>query len=668
MLTTHKNFRLSLCVTLAFGLSACGGSDNQAIAPLPLPPPTPAPTLPPDINPITVFDGPLIQTSTLSTEQYIKNGIYANSVSESRFELATPTALGDAGFSSGSDFSVTNTIEQGVDEADRLKYDGTYMYVAEAKNYFLPQNDESPMVRVLARNEDYTLTALPSLQSSLQYEAIDGMYLQEDKLAVIGTNVTVSVFDTNLSGPPPTYNIISVSLFDVSDPTSATESASFQIDGDITDTRRIDNNLFIVSTYYAGVTDLIVGANSDADKLTNFTRVSETPISDLMPKLYKDGQESLLVDPEECFIPQQASEQDGNSELVFITKVNLDNPDEIESLCISTFAGMVYSSVDNLYVLSSNYSDKTIFHKISLTSFDYLASGSVNGLLGWRGNPAFRIDEANNQLRVISSDYTEAEPVHSLSILEQNGSQLQTVAMLPNDQAPEPIGKPREDIYAVRFIDDKAYIVTFERTDPLYVLNLSDSSNPFIEGSLEIPGFSSYIHPLDNNYLLGIGQEVSAATIFPDDLQVAPPPVTTGMKISLFDVRNPSDPLEISSIVTPFAYTPVEYSYKSLSVLNSEGMYQFAFPYEQFARLNENGEQENFSTSRNGLMLLETDTNDSVPRIDLIKELIAPGQDEFFYYTPTDRSIIQGNKVYYIRGNQVFLADWAEDGETLGPF
>src|SRR5690606_3817329 len=96
--------------------------------------------------------------------------------------------------------------------------------------------------------------------------------------------------------------------------------------------------------------------------------------------------------------------------------------------------------------------------------------------------------------------------------------------------------KPREDIYSVRFRGDKAYIVTFLRTDPLYVLDLSNPQDPLIAGELEVPGFSSYLHPVNDNYLLGFGVDATATT-------------QRGIKVSLFDVSNTSKPQEVDSVV-----------------------------------------------------------------------------------------------------------------------
>ncbi|MFT6267962.1 MAG: putative secreted protein with C-terminal beta-propeller domain [Alphaproteobacteria bacterium] len=657
---SHKT-KIAQCVISAFvllNLSACS-SDT---------PPEPEP---PQVNQAKVFNGPLGQTSSTQVEQFIKNGIYATSIIEVSNDeavsiLASP---GENSVTSGDNFSQTNTVEQGVDESDRVKYDGNYMYVAETGTYYLTQPLQ-PKVRVLKRNQDFTLTPLTSISSSLEFERINGIYLHENKLAVLGTTVNFYFIEDNLSNRIsfPAEAKVSISIFDVTNPEQTTESAAIQLDGVVLATRRIENSLYIISTYTPRVENLTLGANTDTDKIDNFSVVSQTPIEQLMPKLYQDGQQRPLNNPEDCYIPTQATSQDGYAQFLNVTKVNLDAPTEIQSTCLTTIASTLYMSPDNLYLAVNVNNQDTLFHKIDLTTLDYSASGSVEGQLGWRGNPLFRMHENDNLLRVVTTDYNQADPLHSLSILQQQGSDLTAIATLPNDTAPEAIGKPGEDIYAVRFIGEKAYVVTFQNIDPLYVINLSDGTRPFIEGELEIPGFSNYIQPLDNGYLLGIGQQVSINILPQVGGGAIIPPQIGGMKISLFDVRDPANPLELSSLVTSNSFTPIEFNYKALSVLNTNGAYQFALPLEEWGNFDSDNTSSDFIMNRNSLMLLETDTTNNAPELSLIHKVTVLPNTDFYFYAGDDRSIIQGDKVYYLRGNQVWLSDWSQDSATLGPY
>lgn len=102
-----------------------------------------------------------------------------------------------------------------------------------------------------------------------------------------------------------------------------------------------------------------------------------------------------------------------------------------------------------------------------------------------------------------------------------------------------------ERIYSARFVGDKGYLVTFKQTDPFYVLDLSDPANPSVKGELKIPGYSSYLHPIDENTMLGIGKE---------DAYV---------KISVFDVSNVSNPVETSKYSLEEYWSELLYNHKA---------------------------------------------------------------------------------------------------------
>ncbi len=117
-------------------------------------------------------------------------------------------------------------------------------------------------------------------------------------------------------------------------------------------------------------------------------------------------------------------------------------------------------------------------------------------------------------------------------------------AQLPNSERPAAIGKPGERIYGTRALDDKVYVVTFLTTDPLYVIDVSDSTDPFIAGELEVPGFLDYLHPVSNGRLLGIGE--SASTTSEGDAGWGG--WYQGLRLSLFDLADPSEPTLINAL------------------------------------------------------------------------------------------------------------------------
>lgn len=162
-------------------------------------------------------------------------------------------------------------------------------------------------------------------------------------------------------------------------------------------------------------------------------------------------------------------------------------------------------------------SQSTRIVKIKLDGFQIAASSEIAGNL----LNQFSLDEYNNNLRVATTavdSTSNSKSVNTVYVLDEN---LQTIGQVTN------LGL-NEKIYSVRFINNNAYVVTFRETDPFYVLDLSDLTNPQVKGQLKIPGYSSYLHRIDANKILGIGVESGR------------------IKLSLFDVLRPEDPVEVA--------------------------------------------------------------------------------------------------------------------------
>lgn len=639
-------------------LSGCGGSTSQDTKEVL--------EVPPTINQAKAIEGPLTTNASLNAERYIKNGIYAATYIDNTQETDPPSSItGDPTTASfDTNFSTTNTVEEGVDEADRMEYDGDYLYLATYPQWVEGATTD-PSVKVMLRNDDFSLTEIDSIEVEFDTYNVEGLYLHQDRLAVVSNDYPVYMLSDIAIEPWYDNDAnIGLSIHDVTDPSDSTNIASMQIEGRLLSTRRIENELYVVSAFTPYIDDLNRSATTDSALLANYNAILSTPASSIMPKLTTGQQSVAMNDINDCYIPAGATPNDGHAQLITVTKINLNEPTDVSSTCLSAYAFMTYTSLDNLYIASTLATNETQFHKIALTDLSYQASGKVDGTINARANPSFRIDEQDDHLRVVSSDYSSGEPVHKLTILNQNGGELQKVSELPNDSNSEAIGKPGEEIYAVRFIEDKAYIVTFETIDPLYVVDLSDQQSPFIAGSIEIPGFSSYLQPLKNGLILGVGQSVDFTQIPQSGAQPTIAPVTGGLKMSLFDARDPANPIELTSLVISNAYTPVEFNYKALTVLESDGAYRFALPIEQWNIILEPG----FNTVINSLMLLETDTTVETPELTLVDEIMVPNNDSHYIYSGEDRSVLHGDAVYYIHGNNVWMTNWLENSPVVGPF
>jgi hypothetical protein len=203
-----------------------------------------------------------------------------------------------------------------------------------------------------------------------------------------------------------------------------------------------------------------------------------------------------------------------------------------------------------------------------------VASGSFEGHLGADfSQAAFRMSEQDGRLRVMASSFTWwTGTSNRLSVLEPSTvtpGLLRRVSTLPNPQRPAAIGKPNEQLYATRFVGDRGYAVTFRRTDPLYVLDLSSAADPRIAGELQVTGYSEYLHPLPGGLLLGIGKEATTNGLF------------QGVQLSLFDVADPAQPREVQKVVMGRRGTESALldHYQAFSALGmADGSTTFAFP------------------------------------------------------------------------------------------
>lgn len=207
--------------------------------------------------------------------------------------------------------------------------------------------------------------------------------------------------------------------------------------------------------------------------------------------------------------------------------------------------------------------EKTGIIKIALDNFQVAANGAIPGRL--LNN--FAMDEYQNNLRVATTVGSQwgifgglggSGTANDVYVLDKN---LKTIGSVKD------LGET-EQIYSVRFIEDKGYMVTFRQTDPFYVLDLANPKNPVMAGELKIPGYSSYLHPLDATHILGIGQE---------DSQV---------KISLFDVTDKNNPTEIDKYILDEYWSEVSNNYHAFLldekhsiffIPGSKGGYMFSY-------------------------------------------------------------------------------------------
>jgi hypothetical protein len=360
----------------------------------------------------------------------------------------------------------------------------------------------------------------------------------------------------------------------------------------------------------------------------------------------------------------------------------------------ATPQSVYFASSRNEYVLDeagilsrSGFMDTDI-HKLAIVedSLEYRGSGSVQGYLSHDAERlAFRMSEYQDQLRVVSSSNLWQERWgelgrHRLTILGEGGENqllLKPISVLPNAQRPANIGKPGEDIYAVRYQGKRAYIVTFERVDPLYALDLSNAEDPRILGELEIEGFSEYLHPVGDDLLIGIG--MAAVPSEPSGgfwMQ--------GVQVGLFDVSMPSAPVllglqEIGYRGTSSSVLDTHRAFTSLPADPETGTpMRFIIPVSEHAPADgilDPSPSYNYPWSSTGIRMFEINQSaGEAATLDLVGSANVASKDtvsedfRYFYQWPDEnfsRSVIYGDQVFhYFRGG-LFMTGWS--GSELTP-
>ena len=674
---------LSITSTLLF---ACNSSDKEILSVG-------------ELEHLPLSDSGLKKASSNSVALALQNGMYLNlsgnsyqgcNTCEVTLSASNDGAVADA---AEGNFSTTTTQEQGVGESDRVKYDGDVMFIASNGsdwNYWEDQSTSPTVpahVRILSRNSDDSLTELALVDADPQAMNLSDLYLHQDKLAMIYSihelnDETGNQIDNGIVNDLIYYpfdNFLGLNFQDVANPETPELQTKYKVDGHLLSSRRIENKVYVVTSYSPELPDDITlpESSSEREQQLFYSQLVNTRLSDLLPKVYhQDGTTTPLVNEDQCYVPANLQDHYGYASITTITTFDLNAPEDFESTCIVAPLHGLYSSATNMYLHESLYDNeeesyKTIIHKFSYENngVNYQATGSVNGHTNW-SNAHLRFSEQNDYLRVVTSDRSwsvaGSPNQHKLFVLEQNQeSELVTVAQLPNDDRTDAIGKPDEDIYAVRYFADKAYVVTFRRTDPLYVINLSNPTDPYIQGELEIPGYSGYLQPLNSRFILGIGQQIDpAADIGLQPVNEPNSAFIEGAKAELYDVSDPSDPKVAATLVYEDVYSVAEWDYHALSQLKlTDDEFKFAFPLGGWTEVTQADGSSQWNYSQK-MQLIEVNTQDigSLTNVGTL-EVAAD-----YYGQWGDRAVLHDDIVYYVRHNHVWQSYWSNPATLHGPF
>lgn len=577
------------------------------------------------------------------------------------------TTVGGSGGGGPGAYSRTTVQVEGVDEADLVKYDGEHVYAIIPRP--VPATGLSRNVLKIASTNPATAEIEVASEFSLEGDQSSQPLLYQVQSAAGQTEylAAISQFYQGWTLPQPLITALVIhpdrtimQLLDVRDPFNVSQAWKLELDGWLRASRKIGDTLYLVNSYRPRLTGLVLPAGTAEIKKANERRILTATAADLLPGYSIDGgAEQQLVKPGDCVLAAELSARDAFADLLVITAIDLRERRVTDVNCVSTNVNGIYVSINSLYVggegVSANAVPMTAIHKFTLDNGDitYQASGTVSGRTGWM-NASYFMDEHAGDLRIVTS----VTDVHRLSVLRQAADRrLTAVATLPNTQHPAAIGKTGEQVHAVRFFGDRAYVVTARVTDPLYAIDLSDPADPFIAGELQIPGVSTYLQPIGPEgaeLLLSIGRELNAQG------------VRTGVKIELFDVSDINQPRSVGVQLFGQPGTTSEATDNphalTLLPLEQANSYRIALPINVFATPGGNLYQWAYS----GMHLLQIDgLGGETPQLSLAGVIRTAEPDGSLpnQYPPQavpDRTILHDDSVFVVSGDTLMGRSWVQ--------
>lgn len=568
------------------------------------------------------LEGPgiLHVATAFSADGMATSGATTNSVGSS--------PSGGSGTSGSVDYSGTNNQVADVEEGDLVKTDGNWIYMILGQQLLILNaqvSDQYPTIQVVSRTD---IEGTPS-----------SIFLYGDRVAVTSYSYPAMLYG-NLAMPlangtpgesewiiPRAYEFNSRTVFTVLDVTDRQDPTLVQktsVEGSLVDARAIDdqivavteNNIWLPPPAYqmtteevpypddygkvivayegaltaAGATDTAISTIVDGCvwrpggtyTRRTFTyesaeayaaRLETIPMAELLPSYSTTGPDgvasadALLMAPTSIFAPPDSAGLD----LLSLLRIDMsgNTPGPVAVSGVQGAYGQVYASRDSLYVVSTNWNwagadtaglpwNNSRIYKFDLNQTDMplVATGVVEGY----ALNQFSMDEYNGEFRIAttsSSWWWGGNSYNSVFVLQQQGHDLVAQGVLTNLA-------PSEHIYSVRFVGDLAYMVTFRQVDPLFVIDLSDPTTPYVAGELKVPGYSSYLHPMDDTHLIGLGYDADANGRI------------TSLKLSLFDVADPTDPKLVDSmLLTPdgtWGYSQATWDHHAFSYFAEQGV------------------------------------------------------------------------------------------------
>lgn len=507
-------------------------------------------------------------------------------------------------------YTQTNTQVKGVDEADFMKNDGTRIFTLSGSTLYATQSWPPQDIKS---------------KGSLAIEGWpQSMFLDENNRITVLSSVWLTDPTANdgktagdadycyycYSGTQATK----ITVVDVTDMAAMKVTSELYYPGYMADTRRIGSSVRIVIGDYFnwpegvsywppydanhpdGYNDKVwFNAQLDILKSKNEAAIRSQTLDFWLKKGKRKAQDGSLIDVGySCGDFTQMNAPTKLTGLLNIITVNLDKLDQGTGHRVTLLGdlGTVYASAKSLYVAEWHWwwgwwwngqQDAAYIHKFDITNPDkavYQASGPITGHI----RDQFSLDEHNDNLRVAhtiqtwkddpASDDQWAgtwETTNRVTVLGQDGAAL-------NVRGTTPELAKGETIQSARFLGDKGYVVTFRQVDPLFTIDLSDASSPKVVGELKVPGFSTYIHPLDDNHLLTIG-------VYQPEQTDPNQPVNweeRRQQLTIFDVTDFANPVQKFTLTsgTAYGWSEAQWDHKAFNYFPERGL--LAVPFSDY--------------------------------------------------------------------------------------
>lgn len=530
----------------------------------------------------------------------------------------------------GGDHSTTNNQVEGVDEADIVKTNGTHIYSITENNIVIV-NIEDP-----TKLKEETKIRLGSDYYPMQ------LFLTEETLIVLAQKNTFQAVPYEQSSNDiarmsmPMDSMTTALFYDIANPAVPKLQREVGTEGHMSGARLTDGTLYYVTNVYP-----------------NFWIMEEQENTELRPYSY-DSEKGGTVEPlpyEDLSILPNSKE----ATYSIITALDVSNPEKNEVITKGYLGGseQIYMSKNNLYLTSSiyeegNFTDKMFWNPGSMdtevfkftldkTAIQFVASNRLKGHI----LNQFSMDEYDGYFRAVTTkgnSWSENEvSENNLFILDEGMNLVGSLTGLAKD----------ERIYSARFIGDKAYMVTFKETDPLFVIDTATPTSPKVLGELKIPGFSNYLHPLDENHLIGFGYETRIDT---QSGGKEPLVMTEGMKISLFDVSDLANPKEKDTEVIgdQGTYSPIQYDHHALFEHQENHLY--GFPISIYEKLPD---KEYADFKQDGALIYEITPEKGIVRKGELLRPEVPGQMYEEWESSIQRILYAGDTIYTIAMKEI---------------